>query len=150
MKINLIAVFGALVILLVTGCQTFSGKSSDTLTSVTITNQSVSAVTQATAAVFAGHGFTGGQSGSGQYTYHRPGTRSENFAYGNAMFDETVTVQVQVNINRLDDHTVYVGCNAWLIDAANDPVAEDSHQVRPMGKWPYEKILKEIKKQFGQ
>lgn len=150
MKTKLLALAGILAVTLFSGCQSFTSTPSGTLTSVTITNQTVSAVMQATSAVFANHGFEGGQTGPGQFTFHRPGTRSNNLAYGNAMFDEVVTLRVVVLVQRLDPQKIFVGSNAWLIEAADDPVFEDSHQVRKLRKWPYEQLLDDIKTQFGQ
>jgi hypothetical protein len=150
MKLKLFALAGALVVALFTGCQSFTNTPGGTLTSVTITNQPMSAIMQATAAVFATHGFEGGQTGPGQFTFHRPGTRSNNLAYGNAMFDEVVTIRVVVLVKKLDAHSTFVGCNAWLIEAADDPVFEDSHQVRKLRKWPYEQLLQDIQTQLGQ
>ncbi len=150
MKLKFLVLLAAIAVTLFTGCQTFTNTPSGTLTSVTITNQSMSAVTQATVAVFISHGFEGGQTGPGQFTFQRPGTRSNNLAYGNAIFDETVTIRVVVLVQQLDTHTIFVGCNAWLIEAENDPVFEDSHQVRKLRKWPYEQLLQDIQAQLGE
>ena len=136
--------------LLFTGCQSFTNIPNSSLTSVTITNQPMPAIVQATTAVFTSHGFTGGQTGSDEFTFQRAGSRMNDLAYGNAMFNETVTVRVVVKIRKLDAHTTFLGCNAWLIEAADDPVFEDSHKVRKLRKWPYEQLLQDIQAQLGQ
>ena len=73
MKTKLFVLAGALAVALFTGCQSFTNTPGGTLTSVIITNQPVPAIVQATAAVFATHGFEGGQTGPGQFTFHRAG-----------------------------------------------------------------------------
>jgi hypothetical protein len=150
-KKNLIAValVGALA-LCVTGCQTFSATPSGNLASVTITNQSMSAVANAVAAVFATHGFEGGQTGANQFTFTCPGSRTDNLAYGSYMFDEVVTVKVVVTTKQLTPDSIYLGCNAWLIEADNDPVFQDEHKVRLLRKWAYAQLLKDIQTQLGQ
>ncbi len=66
------------------------------------------------------------------------------------MFDEVVTLRVVVTVQQLDPQKIFVGCKAWLIEAEDDPVFADSHQVRKLRKWPYEQLLDDIKTQFGQ
>lgn len=144
-----VALVGALG-LCVTGCQTFNATPSGNLASVTITNQSMSAVANAVAAVFATHGFEGGQTGANQFTFTCPGSRTDNLAYGSYMFDEVVTVKVVVTTKQLNPNSIYLGCNAWLIEAANDPVFQDEHKVRLLRKWAYAQLLKDIQTQFGQ
>jgi len=46
--------------------------------------------------------------------------------------------------------SIFVGCNAWLVEADNDPVFEDAHKVRQLRKWPYEQLLKDIQTQLGE
>ncbi len=148
-KLIVAVVFGALA-LGVTGCQTFSATPSGNLASVTITGQSMPAVANAVAAVFATHGFEGGQTGANQFTFTCPGSRTDNLAYGSYMFDEVVTVKVVVSTKRLTPDSIYVGCNAWLIEADNDPVFQDEHKVRLLRKWAYAQLLKDIQTQLGQ
>jgi hypothetical protein len=132
------------------GCQSFSNAPSGNLASITVTNQSMANVSNATAAVFATHGFNGGQTGANQFTFTCPGSRTDNLAYGSYMFDEVVTVKVVVLTKQLTTNSIYVGCNAWLVENANDPVFQDDHKVRMLRKWPYEQLLKDIQAQLGQ
>jgi hypothetical protein len=153
MKIKLIflTLAATLAAVLFTGCQTFNDNlEPNALASVTVTNKPVSAIVQATATVFANHGFTGGQTGSNQYTYHRLGSRINNLAYENYEFNEPVTVQIVVNILPLNANSTEIACKAWLIEDAGDPVFSDSHQVRLLRRWPYEQLLKDIKSQLGE
>ena len=143
------AIIGALA-LGTTGCQTFSPVPSGDLTSITVTNQSMASVANATAAVFVTHGFNGGQTGANQFTFTCPGSRTENLAYSSYMFDEIVTVKVVITTKQLTPNTIYVGCSAWLIESENDPVFQDTHKVRMLRKWPYEQLLKDIQIQLGQ
>jgi hypothetical protein len=136
--------------LCVTGCQSFSSLPPDNLTSVTITNQPMANIANAMAAVFAVHGFSGGQTGANQFTYTRLGSRSDNLAYGSYMFDEMVTIKVVVMTRQLTTNSILVGCNAWLVEADKDPVFEDDHKVRQLRKWPYEQLLKDIQTQLGE
>jgi len=144
------AALAGVLALCVTGCQSFSDVPSGKLASITITNQSMANVADATAAVFASHGFNGGQTAPGQYTYTRPGSRTDNLAYGSFMFDEMVTIKVVVVTKQLTPGSIFVGCNAWLVEADNDPVFEDAHKVRQLRKWPYEQLLKDIQTQLGE
>ncbi len=133
-----------------TGCQSFNGPPPGNLASVTITNQSMAAVANATAAVFAVHGFEGGQTGPGQFIYNRLGSRINNLAYGSYMFEEVVTVKVQVTLRQTSPNSILIGCKAWLVEGGDDPVFEDSHKVRPIRKWPYDQLLKDIQTQLGE
>jgi hypothetical protein len=150
MKLILPLLAGAILLLVITGCSTFTNDPSGFLTSVTITNEPDAAILSATTNVFLSHGFTGGPTGSGQCMFRRPGTTADNLAYGNAMFDEKVTLQVVVQLDRPDAQTTVVGCNAALVQEANDPFFADNHPVHRLGKGPYEDLLKEIKAQLGQ
>ncbi|MGO9588125.1 MAG: hypothetical protein ACLP2Y_18260 [Limisphaerales bacterium] len=150
-KRNLMAAaLGGVLGLCVTGCQTFNKPAPDTLTSVLITNKSMTDINQAVAGVFASHGFDGGQTAPGQFTYTRLGTRANNLAYGSYMFDEAVTIRIVVTLRQLNPTSTVVACNAWLVEAADDPVFADSHQVRQLRKWPYEQLLKDIQTQLGE
>ena len=149
-KKNFTAAALASVLVLCAGCQSFSNVPAGNLASVTITNQPMAKVVQATTAVFTAHGFNGGQTGANQYTFTCPGSRTDNLAYGSFMFNETVTVKVVVLTKQLTPRSIYVGCNAWLIEGENDPVFQDDHKVRMLRKWPYEQLLKDIQTQIGQ
>jgi hypothetical protein len=149
-QIFLAAVLVGLLGLCVTGCQSFNDLPPGNLASVIITNQPMANIANATAAVFATHGFSGGQTGAGQFTYTRLGSRTDNLAYGSYMFDEMVTIKVVVVTKQLTPDSILVGCNAWLVEAENDPVFEDDHKVRQLRKWPYEQLLKDIQTQLGQ
>jgi hypothetical protein len=146
MKIKFLALAAVLAVTLFTGCQTKTG----TLVSVIITNQPMPAITQAVNAVFVSHGYSGGRIGPGQFAYHRTGTRSDNVAYNNYTFDEIVTIRVVVVINKIDAGSMLVGCDAWLVEGADDPVFGDSHQIRKLRKWPYQQLLRDIRTQLGQ
>lgn len=150
-KRNLItaALAGALG-LFAAGCESFSNVPSGNLASVTITNQPMAKVVQATTATFVAHGFSGGQTGANRFSYTRLGSRTDNLAYGSFMFDELVTIKVVVTTKQLTPNSIYVGCNAWLIEGENDPVFQDSHNVRMLRKWPYAQLLQDIQAQVGQ
>jgi hypothetical protein len=148
MKTKIIALMGLLAVMLFAGCQT--GTQTGTLASVIITNQPMSAITRAVDAVLVSHGYSGGRIGPGQFAYHRTGTRSDNVAYNNYTFDEIVTIRVVVVINKIDAGSTLVGCDAWLVEGADDPVFGDRHQVRNLRKWPYQQLLRDIQTQLGQ
>lgn len=131
------------------GCQTFSA-SPDSLASVTITNQPMSAVQSAVAAVFEQHGFTGGQTGANEFTFNHIGTRTDDFAYGSEMFQEPVTVKVVVSTRQVSPDLISLGCNAWLVEAEDNPVFQDSHKVRLIRKWPYEQLLDDVQLQLAK
>ena len=151
LKKNLIAAaFAGALGLLATGCESFSNVPSGNLAAITLTNQPMTTVVKAIADTFAAHGFSGGQTGANQFTYTRLGTRTDNLAYGSFMFDELVTIKVVVTTKQLTPNSIYLGCNAWLIEAADDPVFQDDHKVRMLRKWPYEQLLKDIQAQLGQ
>lgn len=150
-KLIFLALAAALTALLFTGCTTFNDNPApNALASVVITNQPVSAIMQATATVFANHAFTGGQSGPHQFTYQRLGSRVDNIEYASYVFNESVTIQIVVKIQRMNATSTMVSCRAWLVEDAGDPVFADSHQVRELRKWPYEQLLKDIKAQLGE
>jgi hypothetical protein len=150
MKIILTLLAGAMLLLIVNGCSTFTSSSSGYLAYITIYNQPDSAILQATTNVFASHGFTGGKTGSDQCTFQRPGTLADNLAYGNPMFDEKVNLQVTVQLDHVERHATVVGCNAALVQGGADPFFADDHPVHRLGKSRYEKMLKEIQAKLGQ
>ena len=133
-----------------TGCQTVNGPPAGNLASVTITNQSMASVDQAIAGVFASHGFEGGQTASGQFNYNRLGSRINNLAYGTYMFEEIITVQVEVNVSQTTPNTILIGCKAWLAEGNSDPVFGDGPTTRPLRKWPYTQLLQDIQTQLGE
>jgi len=150
MKTVLILLAGGLLLLLGNGCLSIGSDPSRNLASVTITNQPDQAIVQATTNVFARHGFTAGAAGSDQLIFRRPGTLADNLAYGNALFDEKVSLQVVVKLSHVDTHATRLGCSAELVQEANDSFLEDTHPIHLLRKAPYEALLREIKRQLGQ
>lgn len=138
------ALFGA------AGCQSFSNSPQDYLASVNITGQPLPAVQAAVTNVFVGHGFTGGLSGTNQFTYRRLAGRMDEIAYGSHLFDRPLVVRVVVTARPVPPATVLVGCNAAVVEAENDPVAQEVHPIGMFGRRPYEDLLNEIKQQAGQ
>ena len=94
--------------------------------------------------------FSGGKSRTNQFTYKRAGSSMDNLAYGSYMFDHPVTLKVVVTTRQQTPDLIVVGCNAWLVEAENDPVFQENHPVHSLRKGPYEELLKEIKMQVGQ
>jgi hypothetical protein len=133
-----------------TGCQSLNNSSPATMASVTITNQSMASVGQAIAGVFASKGYEGGQTSSGQFNYNRLGSRINNLAYGTYMFEETITVKVQVNVSQTSPNTILIGCQAWLVEGYDNTVFGDGPMIRPLRKWPYAQLLQDIQRQLGE
>ena len=133
----------------VAGCQSFGDGAPGYLTSVQISNRPMAAVQTAVTNVFTGHAFTGGSTGANQFTYSRPGTSLDKLAYGSYLFDRPITVKVVVTTRQQTPAIIVVGCKAWIVEAAGDPVFEELHPVRAFGKEPYEDLLKEIRAQSG-
>ena len=150
LKTILTVLAGAMLLLVINGCVSFTNEPSGYLTYVTINNQTDSAIMQATTNVFISHGFSGGKAGTDQCLFHRPGTRTDNLAYGNAMFDEKVILQVTVQLDHIDSHTTVVGCNAALVQEAGDPFFADNHPIHRLGKSPYKRMLQEIQAKLSQ
>ena len=131
------------------GCQSFGTAPGD-LASVTITNRPLAEVQAAVTKVFAAHVFAGGSTGPDQFTFHRIGTGTDQVAYGSHLFQRPITVKVVVTTRTQSPEVVVVGCNAWVIEAENDPTFQEIHPVRTLGKRPYEDMLKEIQSQLSQ
>jgi hypothetical protein len=140
----------AVVLFGVAGCESFNSASSSYLTSVTITDRPMADVKTAVTNVFVARMFTGGQSGTNQFTYKRPGSSMDNLAYGSYMFEHPITVKVVVTTRQQATNVIFVGCNAWIVEAENDPVFQESHPVHSLRKGPYEELLKAIKAQVGE
>jgi hypothetical protein len=134
----------------VAGCQMFNPTEPGYLTSITLTNKPMTDVTHAVAAVFGAHGFTGGPTGAGEFTYRRPGSTADQIAYGSLMFDEKVSVKVQLTVQPTATNTIHLGCNAWLVKAEDNPTFAESYRVKSRGKLPYEQLLKDIQTRLGQ
>jgi hypothetical protein len=138
------------LILVSTGCQNLNTPPANSLASVTITNRTMLQISNAIQDVFVAHYFAGGQTGPAEFTYERPGSRMNNLAYGSYMFDEKVTIRVKVMVQPLSNNQFNLSCQAALVEDAGDPVFQDSHQVRFLRKWPYEQLLRDIRKQVGE
>lgn len=133
------------------GCQSFKPEPpAGSVATINLTNRSSAEIAGAVQSVLTSHGFTGGQSGPNQYTYEHPGSRVDNLAYANYFFNEPVVVRVTVTLSSFTAGSIMVSCQAWLVESANDPVFEDSYQVRKLRKWPYEDLLNDIRKQLGE
>jgi len=131
------------------GCQSFGDASPGSLTSVQIVNRPMASVRTAVTNVFTAHAFLGGATGTNQFTYSRPGTSLDKLAYGSSLFDQPITVRVVVTARQQTPELIVVGCNAWIVEAENDPVFRELHPVRSFGKGPYEDLLKEVRAQAG-
>jgi hypothetical protein len=143
-------VLAPVLLALFAGCQTFNSPPANNLASVTITNRTMPQIASAIQEVFATHYFQGSQTGPYGFTYERPGNRMNNLAYGSYMFDEKVTVRVKVNVQPVYGGQFLLSCNAALVEDANDPIFQDSHQVRLLRKWPYAELLRDIRTQLGE
>ena len=150
MKLMFAGLAGVMLLLLGSGCQSFTKLPSGNLAEVTINNQPDTAIMQATTNVFVSHGFSVANLAADQCTFRRPGTRADNIAYGNSLFDEKVTLQVVVQIDRIDAQSAVLGCKAALVQEANDPFFSDSHPVGRFSRSPYEELLKDVQMQLGQ
>jgi len=136
--------------LVVCGCQTYSGPPEKNLAFVTITNRPPADVRAAITKVFHAHGFTGISTGDSSFTFTRKGGSMDKMIYGSYMFTDTVTLKVTVLMHPLPDGAVGVSCDAWMDEGEDDPVFEGDHQLTPLRKGPYEKLLKEVKKSLGE
>jgi hypothetical protein len=137
--------------LCVAGCHSVpSNPAPDTQTSITLTNRSGAQIDQAVRTVFTAHGFQGGPSAPNAYTYQRLGSRQNNLAYGDFMFDELVSIRVVLTLQQLDALSTRLSCSAWMVEGADDPVFEDQQPPRKIRKWPYQELLGEIRGQLGE
>jgi hypothetical protein len=132
-----------------TGCKSFNSSPGD-LTSVTITNRPMAEVQAAVTRVFTAHAFANVRSQENQFTFSRVGTSADQIAYGSLTFHRPITVRVVVNTRQPAPDLIEVGCNAWIIEAENDPVYQEIHSVRYFGRGPYEDLLKEVQTQLGE
>jgi hypothetical protein len=145
-----IMVLAPACLLAAAGCQSFNRPPTNNLSSITITDRTLPQIAGAIQEVFATHYFTGGPTDPYHFTFQRPGTRANNLAYGSVMFDESVTVRVDVAIQPGEGAGMLVTCNAWLVEDEGDPVFEDPHKVRLLRKWPYAELMRDIRKQLGE
>jgi hypothetical protein len=144
------AVLLAAVILGAVGCESFDGSASGSLASVTILNRPMADVQAAVTNVFTAHAFAGGSTGTNQFTFHRAGSSMDMLAYGSYMFQHPISVKVVVTTRQRAPDVIAVGCNAWIIEAENDPVFQEIHPVSSLRKGPYEDLLNEVKTRLGQ
>ncbi len=140
----------AAALLLVAGCQSFTSPPANGLASVTITNRSLPQITAAIQEVFNTHYFEGGPMTPTTFRFERPGSRMNNLAYGSAMFNEKVTIRVDLQLELLPPDQAVLSCRAAMIEDASDPVFQEKYPVRSLRKWPYEDLLKDIKQQLGE
>jgi len=131
------------IVLLVTGCQTPSGSSDDSLASVTVSNRTMAEINTATLGVFRRNSFVGGQTSPGQYRFERAGSALNRLAY-NDLFGEGVAVRVFVSVTPLDGTSTRISCKAEVVQDPGDPIVEDSYKVRKFQKKPYQDLLNEI------
>jgi len=139
----------AIVWLGATGCQSFNA-SPGNLASVTITNRPMADVAAAVTKVFTAHAFDEVSNRGNSFTFSRAGTSADRMAYGSLTFHRPITVRVVVTTRPQGADSLVVGCNAWIIEAENDPVFQEVHPVRSFGRGPYEDLLKEVQAQLGE
>ena len=132
-----------------TGCQSFSS-STDSLTSVTITNRPMADVQATVTKVFTEHAFAEVLSEGNKFTFSRASTSSDQIAYGSHLFQRPVTVRVVVNTRQQAPNSIEVSCNAWVIEAENDPMFQELHPVRYFGRGPYEELLEKVQAELGE
>ncbi|HEY5346132.1 MAG TPA: hypothetical protein VIK62_07290 [Verrucomicrobiae bacterium] len=140
----------ALLALAICGCQTYSGPPEKNLALVTINNRSLAVVQAAVTNVFCAHGFTGNRTGDNGFNFTRPAGSLDKMIYGSVVFTDTVTRKVTVTTQTAADGSIAVSCRAWLDAGEEDPVFEGDHQLTPLRKGPYEKLLKEVQRQLGE
>lgn len=140
----------ASVVLGAVGCQSFDEAAPGSLASVQIVNQPMAAVQTAVTNVFTAHAFTGGLTATNQFAYSRPGTSMDKLAYGSYLFERPITVTVVVTTRQQTPGIIVVGCNAWIVEAADDPMFREQHAIHSFSKGPYEDLLKEIQARAGQ
>lgn len=133
-----------------TGCRSVKGAPPDSLAAVTITNRPMDDVDKAIMTVFLTSGYAGGASAENEYTFTRPGGEREKLAYGNSMFDHSLTVKVDVTTVPRGTNVIVVACKAWVIEAQDQMVFEDTHPVRWLGRSPYVDLLESVKSRLGQ
>lgn len=140
----------AILLLNGTGCTSINGGAQRNIASVTITNRPMAEVQSAVAAVFAQHGFGGGQTAANQFTFSRLASPADQQAYGNEMFNGPVSIKVAVTTTSLPSGNILVGCNGWLVEAPKDPMYQNSYRVRQLREWPYQQLMDEIKARLGE
>ena len=140
----------ALLVLVVCGCQTYSGPPGKNVASVTINNRSLTTVQSAVTNVFCTHGFTGTQTGDNSFNFTRKGGSMDKMIYGSYVFTDTVTRKVSVTTQPAADGSITVTCQAWMDEGEDNPVFDGDHQLTPLRKGPYQSLLNEVKKQLGE
>jgi len=133
-----------------TGCRTIKGAPTGSLAAVSITNRPMAEVETAIMTVFFANGYTGGASAADTYTFTKPGGEREKLAYGNSMFDHSLLVKVEVTTVQPATNTVVIACKAWVIEAQDQMVFEETHPVHWLGRVPYEDLLEAVKTRLGQ
>lgn len=140
----------ALLALAVAGCQSYSGPPGKNLALVIINNRSLVAVQSAVTNVFSAHGFTGSRTGDNSFNFTQKGGRMDKMVYGSYVFTDTVTRKLSVTTQPAPDGSIAVTCQAWMDEGEDNPVFDGEHQMTPLRKGPYEKLLKEVQRQLGE
>lgn len=133
--------------LLTGGCQSTPPSPSTRMAWITITNRTVAEVEAATQEVFERHSFQGGRTEPGHFKFEKPGSRWDQFTYG-GWIDPNVWRRVMVTVKPLDERTVLVDCDAYLVRFHGDYRFEEVQKLGRRHRRPFQDLLDEIQDRF--
>ena len=128
--------------LLAGGCQSTGPAPSSRLAWVTIANRTQAEVEAATLDVFTQHSFQGGRTEPGHFKFEKRGSSWDQFAYG-GWIDPNVWRRVLVTVKPMDDRTVLVDCDAYLVRFRGDYRFEEVQKIGRRHRGAYQRPISE-------
>ncbi len=132
----------ALGIFLLTGCKTPPPGAEGSLAWVEIKGQTGPVINDAVDAVFKQNGYHLKKALRGEAVYQKPGSTSDNIAWGD--WSSGVSIRVNVRVNPKPNGVYLVFCDASIIRSADDPVMEETQKIH-FRRAPYQQLLDEVK-----
>ena len=133
------------------GCGTLSGPASASFASVTIEGHNQDEIAAAAIQAFAGEGYTGGRSSSGQLIFEKEASRATSFAregFVSTYYGGTTINRVRADIVPLGGNKHRLQCKAFMVTGGSDTFFQDETPLGNIRRAPYQMLLNKVKDQL--
>lgn len=110
---------------------------------VTITNHPLAQIEAVTIDVFTRQGYTGIQTGAGEFLFEKPGDTSDKITYGNLM-GGGVWIRIKVTTHSVDAARTILGCDASSVVNHGDSILEEATPISSMRHGKYKELLLQV------
>jgi len=131
------------MLLCLTGCQSSKAPGSSSLAAVMIYESNVSAIREATLAVFNQNEYTRLPSDRTDFVFEREGTKWDSAMYG-SFGDGSLWIRVEVKIEPYGNAHL-LRCDAFAVSNHGDAFFSEKHRIRSLRGGDYKKLLVEVR-----